>query len=256
MNMETAAAVPGPPIARGHADRPRTSGHRQSPVPASSSSTGSTVSRQWVPVISRPAGRESPGDPDGGGDRSPRPRLRCRRPADPSPRHPCSGQGRAALSAPLRGGDRPGEPWCPSSPGWRTISTRPWCARLHQRLRRLDHARRPATSRVVDWTNANRLEEILVVGICRHLCHGFCAHAPLGAQSRHDAQPQRKSRVYEAGCSTYDLPRAVAEKLGHPPPPATPGRRHYMGLYFMASRGKKLVDRVTVEGRTTCMRTK
>lgn len=104
-------------------------------------------------------------------------------------------------------------------------------------------------NRVVDWTNANRLEEILVVGICTDICVMDFVLTLLSARN-HDMMPSLKEiRVYEAGCSTYDLPRAVAEKLGLP---ATAGHpqdvAHYMGLYFMASRGAKLVDRVTVEG--------
>ena len=53
--------------------------------------------------------------------------------------------------------------------------------------------------------------------------------------------------VYEGGCATYDLPRAAAEKLGLPPTAAHPQDvTHHMGLYFMASRGARLVDKVTV----------
>jgi hypothetical protein len=64
----------------------------------------------------------------------------------------------------------------------------------------------------------------------------------------HDLMPGlRDILVYEGGCSTYDLPRSTAEKLGLPPTAAHPQDvTHYMGLYFMASRGARLVDKVTV----------
>jgi hypothetical protein len=53
--------------------------------------------------------------------------------------------------------------------------------------------------------------------------------------------------VYEEACSTYHLPRHTAEKIGIGAHAAHPQDiTHYMGLYFMASRGAKLVDRVTV----------
>jgi len=62
----------------------------------------------------------------------------------------------------------------------------------------------------------------------------------------HDLMPSLKDiLVYEGGCSTYDLPRETAEKLGLGSTAAHPQEAtHYMGLYFMASRGARLVDRV------------
>ena len=104
-------------------------------------------------------------------------------------------------------------------------------------------------NRVVDWVNANKLEEILVVGICTDICVMDFVLTSLSARN-HDMMPSLKEiRVYVAGCSTYDLPRAVAEKLGLPSTAGHPqDAAHYMGLYFMASRGAKLVDKVTVEG--------
>ena len=104
-------------------------------------------------------------------------------------------------------------------------------------------------NRIVDWTNAHRLEEILVVGICTDICVMDFVLTLLSARN-HDMMPSLKEiRVYEAGCATYDLPRATAERLGLP---ATAGHpqdaAHHMGLYFMASRGAKLVDAVTIEG--------
>ena len=56
--------------------------------------------------------------------------------------------------------------------------------------------------------------------------------------------------VYEGGCSTYDLPRATAESIGYGAAAAHPQDvTHYMGLYFMASRGARLVDSVAVAAK-------
>jgi nicotinamidase-related amidase len=104
-------------------------------------------------------------------------------------------------------------------------------------------------NRLIDWTNAHRLEEVLVVGMCTDICVMDFVLTFLSARN-HDMMPSLKEiRVLETACSTYDLPRATAEKLGLP---ATAGHpqdvAHYMGLYFMASRGARLVDAVTVEG--------
>ena len=51
--------------------------------------------------------------------------------------------------------------------------------------------------------------------------------------------------VYESACATYDLPREAAENLGLSPSLAHPkAPAHHMGLYFMASRGARLVKRI------------
>jgi len=102
-------------------------------------------------------------------------------------------------------------------------------------------------NRVVDWVNQHKLEAVLVVGICTDICVMDFVLTFLSARN-HDLMPSlRDILVYEGGCSTYDLPRATAEKLGLPPTAAHPQDvTHYMGLYFMASRGARLVDKVAV----------
>ena len=53
--------------------------------------------------------------------------------------------------------------------------------------------------------------------------------------------------VYDKGCSTYNMPRIVAEEIGLPSYASHPQDiTHYMGLYFMASRGAQLVDTAIV----------
>lgn len=100
-------------------------------------------------------------------------------------------------------------------------------------------------NRVVDWTNKNALEELLVVGICTDICVMDFVLTMLSARN-HGLMPTLKEiLVYDAGCSTYDLPRAAAEKIGLPASAAHPQDvAHYMGLYFMHSRGARLVDQV------------
>lgn len=102
-------------------------------------------------------------------------------------------------------------------------------------------------NRAVDWVNANKLEAVLVVGICTDICVMDFVLTFLSARN-HDLMPSLKDiLVYEAGCSTYDLPLATAQKLGLPATAAHPqDATHHMGLYFMASRGAKLVNEVTV----------
>ena len=102
-------------------------------------------------------------------------------------------------------------------------------------------------NRVVDWVNQHKLEAVLVVGICTDICVMDFVLTFLSARN-HDLMPSLKDiLVYEGGCSTYDLPRQTAEKLGLPATAAHPQDvTHYMGLYFMASRGAGLVDKVMV----------
>ena len=53
--------------------------------------------------------------------------------------------------------------------------------------------------------------------------------------------------VYDKGCSTYDLPGDVVKEIGLPPSASHPqDLTHFMGLYFMASRGAKLVNSAKV----------
>ncbi len=102
-------------------------------------------------------------------------------------------------------------------------------------------------NRVVDWVNKHKLAEILVVGICTDICVMDFVLTMLSARN-HGMMPSLKEiLVYDAGCSTYDLPRPVAEKLGLPSSAAHPQDvTHHMGLYFMHSRGAKLVNAVAL----------
>ena len=104
------------------------------------------------------------------------------------------------------------------------------------------------SNRVVDWVNKHELGEILVVGICTDICVMDFVLTMLSARN-HGMMPSLKEiLVYDAGCSTYDMPRAVAEKLGLPSSLAHPQDvTHYMGLYFMHMRGAKLVNEVVLK---------
>lgn len=98
---------------------------------------------------------------------------------------------------------------------------------------------------VVDWVNENRLERLLVVGICTDICVMDFVLTMLSARN-HGMMPTLETiSVYADGCSTYGLPREVATGLGLPETAAHPQyETHYLGLYFMASRGAELIDSV------------
>lgn len=100
-------------------------------------------------------------------------------------------------------------------------------------------------NRVVDWINDKRLAAILVVGICTDICVMDFVLTLLSARN-HGMTPTLKDIVvFEPACATYDLPRSAAEELGLPATAAHPqAPTHHLGLYFMASRGALLADRL------------
>ncbi len=98
---------------------------------------------------------------------------------------------------------------------------------------------------VVDWVNAHALQQIVVVGICTDICVMDFVLTMLSARNHGLMESLREIAVYEPGCATYDLPRALAESLGLPETAAHPqAETHHLGLYFMASRGAILTDRL------------
>lgn len=97
------------------------------------------------------------------------------------------------------------------------------------------------------WINNNGIEQMLVVGICTDICVMDFVLTVLSARNHGMMPSLRDVFVYEAGCATYDLPRATAEELGYGATAAHPqDLTHHMGLYFMASRGARLVSEASV----------
>src|SRR3546814_3343318 len=98
---------------------------------------------------------------------------------------------------------------------------------------------------VVDWVNANKLQRLLVVGICTDICVMDFVLTLLSARN-HDLMPTLKDISVHAGaCATYDLPKEAAESLGLPETATHPqDLTHHLGLYFMASRGDRTSQRL------------
>ncbi|MGE5477593.1 MAG: isochorismatase family protein [Bacteroidales bacterium] len=105
----------------------------------------------------------------------------------------------------------------------------------------------PASGRnaVVDWVNRHQLQAVLVVGICTDICVMDFVLTLLSARN-HGMMPSLADiAVFEPACATYDLPLEVARQLGLPDTAAHPKTiTHHAGLYFMASRGARLVEAV------------
>ena len=100
---------------------------------------------------------------------------------------------------------------------------------------------------VMDWAQLNSIKKILVVGICTDICVMDFVLTLLSARNHGMLHEVEEILVYDKGCSTYDLPRETAESLGLPSSASHPQDvTHYMGLYFMASRGAGLVQEVVI----------
>ncbi len=93
----------------------------------------------------------------------------------------------------------------------------------------------PSTGRnaVVDWINANRLEAVVVVGICTDICVMDFVLTLLSARNHGIMPGLDQIAVFEPACATYDYPGVHPKEL-----------THHAGLYFMASRGAILLSKV------------
>lgn len=105
----------------------------------------------------------------------------------------------------------------------------------------------PNTGRnwLVQWINDNRLETIVVVGICTDICVMDFVLSMLSARN-HDLMPSLGDVVvYEPGCATYQMSKEDAASLGLPETAAHPqDLTHHLALYFMASRGAVLASSI------------
>jgi len=105
--------------------------------------------------------------------------------------------------------------------------------------------RSDGTNAVADWVREHGITDFLVVGICTDICVMDFVLTTLSARNHGMLSGLQEIYVYDKGCSTFDLPRAVAEEAGYGGRAAHPQDiTHYMGLYFMAGRGAQLVDEV------------
>lgn len=100
-------------------------------------------------------------------------------------------------------------------------------------------------NKLVNFVNQNGVENLLFVGICTDICVMDIVLTTLSARN-HELMPTLKEILVDTdSVSTYDLPRDVTLQLGLPEQLAHPREiTHYMGLYFMASRGALLVSNV------------
>ncbi len=101
---------------------------------------------------------------------------------------------------------------------------------------------------LLDWITSHQLDAVIYTGICTDICVMDAVLALLSARNHGLCGRLQDIVVYAPACATYDLPRDVAtDVLGLPETASHPQTlTHHLGLYFMASRGAVLADRLAL----------
>ena len=100
-------------------------------------------------------------------------------------------------------------------------------------------------NQIVDWVNDNGVVAMLTVGICTDICVMDFVLTMLSARNHGLMPTLAEIVVYEPGCATYDLPREMALSIDLPEAASHPqALTHYLGLYFMSSRGAILASEI------------
>lgn len=98
---------------------------------------------------------------------------------------------------------------------------------------------------LLQWINENKLEALVIVGICTDICVMDLVVTMLSARN-HDLTPTLKDiAVYAKGCATYDMTPEMVTKLSLPYTAIHPQDiSHHVGLYTMAERGAFIASAV------------
>ncbi|GET39073.1 isochorismatase hydrolase [Microseira wollei NIES-4236] len=91
---------------------------------------------------------------------------------------------------------------------------------------------------LLEWVNQNKLEALVVVGICTDICVMDFVVTMLSARN-HNLTPTLKDiAVYTKGCATYDMSPEMVTQLVLPKTAIhSQDIAHHVGLYTMAERG-------------------
>ncbi|KAL7119289.1 hypothetical protein ACP275_02G054200 [Erythranthe tilingii] len=99
----------------------------------------------------------------------------------------------------------------------------------------------------VDWVKSNKIQTLLVVGICTDICVLDFVCSTISAKNRGFLEPLEDVVVYSKGCATFDIPASLARNnkdlLAHPQE-----MMHHVGLYMAKGRGAKIASEVSFHG--------
>ncbi|KAL3621000.1 NiCoT heavy metal ion transporter Nic1 [Castilleja foliolosa] len=98
----------------------------------------------------------------------------------------------------------------------------------------------------VDWVRNNKIQVMLVVGVCTDICVLDFVCSTLSARNRGLLGPLEDVIVYSRGCATFDFPASVANNSkdlsAHPQ-----DLMHHVGLYMAKGRGAKIAKQVSFD---------
>ncbi|MBC6473221.1 MAG: isochorismatase family protein [Hormoscilla sp. GM102CHS1] len=100
---------------------------------------------------------------------------------------------------------------------------------------------------LLDWVKENKLETLVVVGICTDICVMDFVVTILSVRN-HGLLPTLKDvAVYAKGCATFNLTAEMAAEKGLPKTAIHPQKvAHHVGLYTMAERGALIASNISL----------
>ncbi|MBC6424111.1 MAG: isochorismatase family protein [Hormoscilla sp. SP5CHS1] len=100
---------------------------------------------------------------------------------------------------------------------------------------------------LLDWVKENKLETLVVVGICTDICVMDFVVTILSVRN-HGLLPTLKDvAVYAKGCATFNLTAEMAAEQGLPKTAIHPQKvAHHVGLYTMAERGALIASNISL----------
>ncbi|NEP56175.1 MAG: isochorismatase family protein [Symploca sp. SIO2G7] len=98
---------------------------------------------------------------------------------------------------------------------------------------------------LVQWVNKNKLEALVVVGICTDICVMDFVVTLLSARNHGLVATLQDIVVYTEGCATYDMTPDMVARFGLPKTAIHPQRiTHHVGLYTMEKRGALIASEI------------
>ncbi|CAN4111975.1 unnamed protein product [Withania somnifera] len=96
----------------------------------------------------------------------------------------------------------------------------------------------------VDWVKCNKIQLLLVVGVCTDICVLDFVCSTLSARNRGLLNPLEEVVVYSQGCATFDFPASVARNIKDISPHPQE-LMHHVGLYMAKGRGARIAREVS-----------
>lgn len=96
----------------------------------------------------------------------------------------------------------------------------------------------------INWVKDHKLTHLIFTGICTDVCVMDLVLTSLSVRNRgFFGSALKEVIVYEPGCATFEINHQMCEKYTLPDSARHPqALAHYLGLYFMASRGAIIAD--------------